>query len=112
MFKNEFNSIYVAVKDFILESKTLQEFIQNYVNFNLLELNIENDEFFLLKEKLKEYEIHQEHLARYFNTTQATVSRFINNKSKSSELYSKIFETELTLDELIEKVKDKEYYGY
>ena len=28
MFKNEFNSIYVAVKDFILESKTLQEFIK------------------------------------------------------------------------------------
>ena len=28
MIKNEFNSIYVAVKDFILESKTLQEFIK------------------------------------------------------------------------------------
>ena len=28
MFKNEFNSIYVAVKDFILKSKTLQEFIK------------------------------------------------------------------------------------
>lgn len=86
-------------------NNTPQEFIQNYINFNLFGIDIEKDEFYFLEEKLKEYEINQEQLARYFNTSQASISRFIKNKSKRSELYSSIFGCGLSFDELFEKVK-------